>query len=94
MLAVAALSLVPADFTIEARGELQPQVSRDVFATDLHPENAAEIAGIDRQEASHAGHIVLRVAPGGDSFRVVIVDDTSEDYRVTKLFGPFPSGGD
>jgi hypothetical protein len=62
---------------------------RDVFATDLHPENAEEIAGIDRQLASHAGHIVLRVAPGGDSFRVVIVDDRSESHRVTKVFGPY-----
>jgi multidrug efflux pump subunit AcrA (membrane-fusion protein) len=31
---VAALSLVPADFDIEARGELQPQRRRDVFASD------------------------------------------------------------
>ncbi len=65
---------------------------RDVFATDLHPENRQEIAGIDRL-SSNAGHIVLRVAPGGDSFRVVIVDDTSESHRVTKVFGPYPSVG-
>ncbi len=31
---VAALSLVPADFSVEARGELLPLVSRDVFAPD------------------------------------------------------------
>ncbi|MHB8897994.1 MAG: MBL fold metallo-hydrolase [Thermoguttaceae bacterium] len=64
---------------------------RDVFATDLHPENAQEIAGIQQQLASSAGHIVLRVAPGGDSYRVVIVDDRSESHRVTKVFGPYPS---
>ena len=63
---------------------------RDVFATDLHPANRQAIDGIDKL-ASHAGHIVLRVAPGGDSFRVVIVDDTSESHRVTKVFGPYPS---
>ena len=63
---------------------------RDVFATDLHPENRRAIDGIDKL-ASHAGHIVLRVAPGGGSFRVVIVDDTSESHRVTKVFGPYPS---
>jgi beta-lactamase superfamily II metal-dependent hydrolase len=63
---------------------------RDVFATDLHPANRKAIDGIDKL-ASHAGHIVLRVAPGGDSFRVVIVDDTSESHRVTNVFGPYPS---
>jgi hypothetical protein len=66
------------------------QGPRDVFATDLHPANRQAIAGIDKL-ASRAGHIVLRVAPGGDSFRVVIVDDTSESHRVTKTFGPYPS---
>jgi len=31
---VAALSLAPADFSVEARGELQPLVSREIFAPD------------------------------------------------------------
>jgi hypothetical protein len=31
---VAVLALVPADFDIEARGELQPQIKRDVFASN------------------------------------------------------------
>jgi hypothetical protein len=30
----AALALVPADFDIEARGEMQPQVKREIFASD------------------------------------------------------------
>jgi hypothetical protein len=63
---------------------------RDIFATDLHPANREAIKGIEKL-ASHAGHIVLRVASGGDSFRVAIVDDSSESWRVTKVFGPFPS---
>jgi hypothetical protein len=63
---------------------------RDIFATDLHPANRQAIKGIEKL-ASDAGHIVLRVAPGGGSFRVVIVDDSSESRRVTKVFGPYPS---
>jgi beta-lactamase superfamily II metal-dependent hydrolase len=63
---------------------------RDIFATDVHTANRKAIEGLDKL-ASQAGHIVLRVAPGGDSFRVVIVDDTSESYHVTKVFGPYPS---
>jgi hypothetical protein len=63
---------------------------RDIFATDLHPANRKAIKGIDKL-ASDAGHIVLRVASGGDTFRVVIVDDSSESWRVIKVFGPYPS---
>ena len=63
---------------------------RDVFATDVHPAARLVVGGIERL-ASDSGHIVVRVASGGDSFRVVIVDDTSESHRVTKTFGPYPS---
>jgi len=42
------------------------------------------------QLASDRGHIVLRVSPGGRDFRVVIVDDSSENHRVTRVFGPYP----
>jgi hypothetical protein len=63
---------------------------RDVFATDQHAVAREALAGLGKL-ASDSGHIVLRVAPGGESFRVVIVDDTSESYQVTKVFGPYPS---
>ena len=48
------------------------------------------ITGIEKL-ASDRGHIVLRVSPGGGEYRVVIVDDSSESHRVTKVFGPYPS---
>lgn len=60
---------------------------RDVFATDVHPQAREDIKGIERMASDH-GHIVLRVSAGGD-YRVVIVDDSSESHRVTKVFGPF-----
>ena len=63
---------------------------RDVFATDLHPATRQVISGIEKL-ASDRGHIVLRILPGGGDYRVVIVDDSSESHRVTKVFGPFPS---
>jgi beta-lactamase superfamily II metal-dependent hydrolase len=63
---------------------------RQVFATDVHPAAREVVGGIERI-ASGQGHIVLRVAPGGDEYRVVIVDDTSESHRVTKVFGPYKS---
>jgi beta-lactamase superfamily II metal-dependent hydrolase len=61
---------------------------RDVFATDVHPDARLAIKGIDRMASGH-GHIVLRVSPGGEDYRVTIIDDTSESHRVTKVFGPY-----
>jgi beta-lactamase superfamily II metal-dependent hydrolase len=63
---------------------------RDIFATDVHPANREAIKGLANL-ASDSGHIVLRVAPRGKSFRVIAVDDRSESYRVTKVFGPYRS---
>ncbi|HSB17139.1 MAG TPA: hypothetical protein VLE22_22000 [Bryobacteraceae bacterium] len=63
---------------------------REVFATDLHPAVRLVISGIEKLSGDR-GHIVVRVSPGGDDFRVVIVDDSSESHKVTKVFGPYPA---
>lgn len=63
---------------------------RDVFATDAHDAALTVIGGLNRLASRH-GHIVIRVAPGGGEYRVLIVDDASESHRVTKVFGPFKS---
>jgi beta-lactamase superfamily II metal-dependent hydrolase len=62
----------------------------EIFATDLHPAVRAVISGIEKL-ASHRGHIVLRVSPGGGEFSVVIVDNATEGHRVLKSFGPYES---
>ncbi len=61
---------------------------REVFATDLHAGVRAVISGIEKI-AGDRGHIVLRVSPGGGEFRVVLVDDSDESHRVSKVFGPY-----
>jgi hypothetical protein len=61
---------------------------REVFATDLHAGVRAVISGIEKL-ASDRGHIVLRVSPGAGEFRVIIVDDSTENRRVLKVFGPY-----
>lgn len=36
-----------------------------------------------------SGHIVIRVAAGGESYMVYTLDDSDENYRVTQIDGPF-----
>jgi hypothetical protein len=63
---------------------------RDIFATNMHDANRLVVVGLDKL-ASARGHIVIRVAPGGDTYRVVILDDSAESYRVTAVHGPYES---
>ena len=61
---------------------------RDIFATHMHPSNKEVVVGLDRL-ASDSGHIVIRVAPDGASYSVIIVDDSSEEDRVLDVHGPY-----
>jgi hypothetical protein len=45
---------------------------------------------IDRLR-SMQGHIVIRVDLGGDTFKVIILDDTAESFKVKAVFGPYHS---
>ena len=38
---------------------------------------------------STGGHVVIRVAPGGDSFMVYVLDDTDTAFRIKRIDGPF-----
>ena len=61
---------------------------RDIFANNMHPANKTVVVGLDKL-ASERGHVVVRVAPGGAGYRVVILDDAAETYRVTAVHGPY-----
>ena len=37
------------------------------------------------------GHVVVRIAPGGRSYMIYILDDSDEKYRVKSIFGPYSS---
>ncbi len=64
---------------------------RDVFATNMTDVNRAVIGpNLDRLKSSQ-GHIVIRVEPGGASFRVIILDDAAETFNVKAVFGPYQS---
>ncbi len=63
---------------------------RDIFATNMHEANRTVVVGLDKLASDH-GHIVIRVAPGGDTFKVLILDDSAESYKVTAVHGPYES---
>jgi len=63
---------------------------RDIFATAMHDANRLVVVGLDRL-ASDRGHVVVRVAPGGDSFRIYVLDNADEEMRITSIHGPYKS---
>jgi len=64
---------------------------RDVFATNMLEANRLVIGPLLDRLKSSQGHIVVRVDPGGDTFRVIILDDSAESYRVVAIHGPYHS---
>jgi beta-lactamase superfamily II metal-dependent hydrolase len=64
---------------------------RDVFATNMLEANRLVIGPLLDRLKSAQGHIVVRVDPGGDTFRVMILDDSAETYRVKAIHGPYRS---
>jgi hypothetical protein len=64
---------------------------RDVFITQLLPETRQMLGDLTKRLKSDAGHVVIRVDPGGATYRVIILDDTDELYRVKAVHGPYLS---
>ena len=63
---------------------------RDIFATNMHEANRLVVVGLDQLASDH-GHLVVRVAPGGDSYQVIILDDSLEAGKVKSVHGPYVS---
>lgn len=61
----------------------------DVFVTDLLPANAVMNRRFAPKLKSQNGHVVVRVAKGGDSYRIFVVDSSRENGLVTGVFGPY-----
>lgn len=62
---------------------------RDIFVLALREPMTHAIGARARQVASSLGHVVVRVAPGGDRYRVFVLDATSRERAVVKTFGPY-----
>jgi hypothetical protein len=54
----------------------------------MKPESVIALRRI-AEIASQNGHVIFRVAPGGDSFEVFVKDSGSENGKVIARFGPF-----
>lgn len=98
-------ALRPRVIVIDSRAEGHPSVNtwrrmtsqrvwpgeRDIFVTNVSPATAVTTYGLANTAKSTQGHVVIRVAEGGASFRVFVLDDATEDMRVKAVFGPYAS---
>ncbi len=64
---------------------------RDIFATNLMSETKVVIGDALDRLKSKQGHVLVRVAPGGASYRVIVLDDSDESFRITAIHGPYES---
>ena len=65
---------------------------RDVFSIGMASETRAAIGPImDSIYKSYSGHVVIRVAPGGDQYEVYVLNDADARREVVKRFGPYQS---
>ncbi len=62
---------------------------RDIFATNMLEPNYQVIGSDLEKLKSDQGHIVIRVAPDGKTYRVIILDDSSTKKHVKEVFGPY-----
>ena len=64
---------------------------RDIFATNMIEANKIVIGPLLDRLKSDQGHILIRVARGGATYHVIILDDSAETYKVKAVHGPYSS---
>jgi hypothetical protein len=64
---------------------------RDVFATGIVEAASITDQRLSDKMLSQRGHVVVRVHPGGESYEVVVLDDSNEDGNVLGKWGPYTS---
>lgn len=63
---------------------------REVFSTNITEVGTTFIGGATNNIKGQ-GHVVVRVEPGGKSYRVYILDDTAESFKIKEVYGPYKS---
>ena len=64
--------------------------SRDIFVTALKEENRIATRRLS-EITSGNGHVVIRVAPGGATYQIVVLDNMVESNIVVSEHGPYQS---
>ena len=65
---------------------------RDIYTTGMLEANKLVIGDkVDKLYKSQQGHVLIRVAKGGETYKVIILDDKSIDKKVKAVFGPYKS---
>ena len=63
---------------------------RMLFSTHVAPVNRTVIGtNVDNYFDAQRGHIVVRVAKGGGSYKIYVLDQNDKERKVLKVFGPF-----
>jgi hypothetical protein len=65
---------------------------RDVFLTTLLDAPKTVLSYLGTPFASTEGHVVVRVAPGGGSYRVFVLEDRDAGRRIVGVYGPYAAG--
>lgn len=66
---------------------------RQVFATGLTETSRITNDRLVRRMAASDGHVIVRVAADGGSFRIVVTSNRDEADVVTSIHGPWAAGG-
>jgi len=64
---------------------------RDIFVTTFHEAAKESIGARASQVKADHGHIVVRVEPGGERYRVFVLDETKPSAPVASVHGPYTS---
>jgi beta-lactamase superfamily II metal-dependent hydrolase len=62
---------------------------RDIFATNMIEANKIVIGPNLSKLKSDQGHILVRVDKGGKTYRVIILDDSAESFKIKAVHGPY-----
>jgi hypothetical protein len=60
-----------------------------VFATGMLQANKLVIGEMLNKLKSDQGHVVVRVDAGGNSYKIFILDDNDESFRIKAIHGPY-----
>ena len=62
--------------------------NKHIFLTNAHADLVAANPDL-YEDVNYNGHVVVRVAPGGDEYTVYMLDDSDFSYRIKSIHGPY-----